>query len=730
MPVYSSDQNVKSGVPLGGIGAGKLEIFPQGVLDNFTFLNNIHNPMESQNPSGLKGIPGFHFGIFVKDKAKKTSMLLQNPGLPGVEGVDSIKFNGMFPFANLDYCDKKLPVSVSLEAFSPFVRGDEKHSGLPAAIFKFRVTNQLSRAVTVSLLGIGRNISGSWGVGRFNQVQIDPKTVNLCFYNKKTQADDPASGEFSLSIIKNSQIEISYLGEWNMQAKHFVFDRSSETIEPCWSQFANSGVLPNVNTESVVQSESFQLGGALAAKAELKSKSSVVITFLICWNFPGKGEGHMYESLFRNVGDVTSYVCEKYQSLYSGSRQWQKELNALKIDPWLKDAAANNLYPIVSSSLWTKRGRFGIFESPQVCPLLGTLDVRFYGSLPLAVFFPELELKEMLEFADAQRPQGYIPHDLGLKRSDLPSNSTNGHLWKDLNSKFILLSWRDFIITGDDGFLRKTYPFIKKAFYWLTATDKNKDFLPDNEGADQTFDLWNLQGAAAYTSGIFLASLLALEKIALHLQDNDMLAEARLWYKKGRISFEKKLWHKKYFITYNNTKDRLSEQQLSHNVRLQKASIACMAAQLSGQWMAHLLGLGYIASEDKIKRAISTVLETNGSVSPFGLVNAVLPDGEKDKSNIQSENIWFGITYAFSSLAIYEGFRSEGLGLAKRAWENAAQNSMNPWNQPDMYSASDGSYIFGDHYMRNMVIWSVLFALAKSDKKIEEFLKVKTNTKA
>ena len=714
MPIYTSDQNVRSGVPLGGIGAGKLEIMPSGVFDNFTFLNNIHRP--------LNGIPGFNFCIWVKDKNKKFLKVLSTQPVMDCQNIESIKFNGSFPFAHLEYQDRELPIEVSLEAFSPFVKHDEKKSGMPFAFFKFKLTNNLSRSMNVSLMGIGRNIIGDWAVGRFNQVVDSDKTLNLYFYNKKTQSQDPSAGEMGLSIIKNKKLECSYFGEWNMQSRHFVFDKTSLTLAEACSVFGPDGSLPNINTEKVVAAESFQLGGAITAKHLLRPKSSVTVTFVLSWFFPGFGEGHSYEAWFRNVPEVAQYAAEHYDELLSSTKAWTKELNVLNIDPWLKDALVNNLYPIVSGSLWSKRGRFGIFESPEVCPLLGTMDVRFYGSLPLALFFPQLELKEMLEFAEAQRPQGYIPHDLGSKRSDLPSNSTNGFFWKDLNSKFILLVYRDFLMVNDENFLKKIYPFVKKAFYWLAATDKNKDHLPDNEGPDQTFDLWSFYGANSYTSSIFLAALLALERIAALMHDEEMAKEASLWFKKGRVSFEKKLWRKKYFIAYNNAKEGLSEKQLVHHVKSQKVNISCMASQLSGQWIAHLLGLGYIVSQDKVQKALGTIFELNGSASAFGAVNAVSSDGQKDKTNSHSENIWFGMTYCLASLAIYEGFQKQGLELAKKAWDNVALNVRNPWNQADMYSSTDGSYLFGDHDMRNMAIWSLLFALAKKDKSAASFL--------
>ena len=192
MPIYTSGQNVRSGVPLGGLGAGKLEILPSGVLDHFTFLNNLHRPMTGGPSQIPKGIPGFHFCLFVKDKNKKMVKVLQTQPLADYPLVDAIKFNGLFPFVHLEYEDETLPVECSLEAFSPLVPGDEKNSGWPTAIFKFKITNPFSRSMEVALLTSARNLIGEGGVGRFNQVIDTAKALHINFYNKKTQV--PGSG--------------------------------------------------------------------------------------------------------------------------------------------------------------------------------------------------------------------------------------------------------------------------------------------------------------------------------------------------------------------------------------------------------------------------------------------------------------------------------------------------------------------------------------------------------
>jgi uncharacterized protein (DUF608 family) len=142
-----------------------------------------------------------------------------------------------------------------------------------------------------------------------------------------------------------------------------------------------------------------------------------------------------------------------------------------------------------------------------------------------------------------------------------------------------------------------------------------------------------------------------------------------------------------------------------------------------GQWVAHLLGLGYIVSPEKVKKALQTIVELNGSSCGFGAVNAVGPCGEKDTSNPHAQNVWIGMTYVLAALALYEGMEKEACALAKKAWDNVAVNALNPWNQPDMVSSVDGHFMFGDHYMRNMSFWAFAIAYARRHKDVAAFLK-------
>ena len=108
----------------------------------------------------------------------------------------------------------------------------------------------------------------------------------------------------------------------------------------------------------------------------------------------------------------------------------------------------------------------------------GTSDVRFYGSFPLIKFWPEIEKQEMREYTDTipeSIPQHYLwawklqhdhkfetmqrksagsaPHDLGSPTED-PFVNVNQYNyqdvsnWRDLNSKYVLMIWRDYVWSG------------------------------------------------------------------------------------------------------------------------------------------------------------------------------------------------------------------------------------------------------------------------------------------
>ncbi|MFH2145456.1 MAG: GH116 family glycosyl hydrolase [Candidatus Omnitrophota bacterium] len=704
MPLYNSKQKIKSGVPLGGIGAGKSEITPYGTIDYITYQNNWTRPIankDNKEKGKAQGVTGFHFGLYVNTQPAVICKLLQTEKVEGYNTVKQINYRGFFPLAQLAFDAGNLPVEILLTAYSVFIPGDLKHSSLPAAVFEFELKNKVHKEIEAGIICMGRNLISNNSVGRYNVVRREKGITGINFLHKKPLAHDTRAGDVFVGVGCGSG-EISYLGQWNMQTENFYFEPKVKLA--ALEYFEKDASLPNLNQKSPSLSQSVELGGAVAVKFKLKPNQRKKALFVHSWYFPKNYPGHFYEKNFRNSVDVAVYVNKHRDYLKEESLKLPNILDEMGLEDWLKDALMNNLYPLISSSWLTKSGDFTMYEAPLICPLMGTLDVYFYASVALGLLFPSLDKKALLLFKKNIRKDGYVPHDIGYERMDLPSNGTTMPLWKDLNSKFILLGYRAYHDSGDLAFLKEMYPALKKALEWSLSLDKDGDGLPENEGFDTTFDTWDFKGASSYNSSIFLASLLALKNIAELLKDKKTAKKCIRHFVKGRESFDEKLWNGKYYITARSKNE---------------AYESCMVAQLAGQWYAYLVGLGRIFSPGNIQSSIKWIFKLNGKDSPFGATNSVFENRKRDERTYHSKNIWPGVCYSFAALAIYEGFVKEGLQLTKKVWNTIAVKNKNPWNQPDVIISKDGSFGFGDYYMRNSVIWAVLLALAAKEKRVE-----------
>jgi len=737
MPYYTSCHKLGSGVPLGGIGAGKIEIFPDGTLSNFTHQNNWENP--TGITGGLNHVDarvGHHFAVWTSRSvlgSDPVALLLHTEDIAGLPHVREIEYSGEYPFAKLNYIDPALPIEVRLEAFSPVVPGNLKMSAMPVAVFMFTLTNKdASSSVDAAVMATARNTVSSWNVGRYNQVVSEGDVRGVLFRSDSPLPTDKASGTACLATCASAG-EAGYDHAWNLKvADPFILTLKNMNLAP-WDHFSRTGNLPSKDWGSspvspIVQGEGMELAGAISVRTVLGPGETKTIPFVLAWHMPNSYFGHVYEKDYADAFEVAEAAFRDLDSIYEGARRWEVCLSealtgvdkvqrlgehpgasassgfSRYMPAWLDDALRNNLYVLSSGSWWDREGRFALFEASRTCQLMSTVDVLYYASVPVSWCYPELEESCIIQVANAQRDDGYIPHDLGRGRIDCPSDGTTAPpRWKDLCPKFVLMAYRDVMWWGGGRLLKRLYGPVKRAMEWAVRSDRNGDYLPDNEGADQTFDNWSFEGANSYTSSIYLAALLACERMAESMGDSAFSKELRERFVLGQGSFEKLLWNGRYYRAAASCEKKTMQQD------------ACTTGQLNGQWYAHLLDLGYIVPREHVVSAVSTMLEMNGSVSPFGAVNAVLADGSVDRTNSHSGNVWPGVTYALASLAIYEGMVDEGLELARKVWAHITDNVKNPWDQPDVIDSRTGKYGFGDHYMRNMVIWALAFALSKHD---------------
>jgi non-lysosomal glucosylceramidase len=147
--VYRGRDLEKIGMPVGGICAGQIYLGGDGRLWHWDIFNrqistgaeHYARPM----PAGSPLEQGF--ALWVSQGEKKQVRAFE------ASGWSDITFTGEYPVGFIEYRDPDSPVSVSLEAFSPFIPLNIEESSLPATVMRFTVRNHGPERVEAELAG-------------------------------------------------------------------------------------------------------------------------------------------------------------------------------------------------------------------------------------------------------------------------------------------------------------------------------------------------------------------------------------------------------------------------------------------------------------------------------------------------------------------------------------------------------------------------------------------------
>ncbi|MBI1854226.1 MAG: discoidin domain-containing protein [Planctomycetes bacterium] len=287
----------KSGVPLGGIGCGKLEILTDGSLGNFTGNHNWDRPT-----GWLRG--GF-FAVQTRWAGKRAAKLLRLASGDEFEGVSNVAetdFSGWFPMATVRYTDKELPIRVTLDAFSPLIPHDVDSSSLPVAIFSVTLQNTSTWEVQTSVLVSWPNLLGFGGRGghpldstKGNRQEVfnDKPLSGLQFVTAQNYDDDRQNtvGEYVLAALGDSSTTTTSYPMW---------DAAAPTI-PFWSDFVERGTLDPAR-ELVVSPH--QPAGAIAATTRILPGRERTVRFVLAWHLPTHRTGKREEV---PTGKFTAY---------------------------------------------------------------------------------------------------------------------------------------------------------------------------------------------------------------------------------------------------------------------------------------------------------------------------------------------------------------------------------------------------------------------------------------
>ncbi len=464
-----------------------------------------------------------------------------------------------------------------------------------------------------------------------------------------------------------------------------------------WTAFENHGTL----LEQHVEPDDVRNAG-LAIAMDLGPGESRKATFILTWYFPNQYDysknsnflGHMYNRWFRSSLEVLLEMARRHEELFDRTAAFQNALYNSSMPPKIKDAINAQLTTLNKETWWVKDGTFAVWEGMGCCGLQ-TLDVAFYGSHPISLLFPHQQKTSMRLTARHQKPDGEMPHFF-------PGTFEHPDAWFkiDLMPAFALMVYRDYLWSGDHGYLREMWPVITRAMAYDQRTDKGKvkDFLPDDHGPDSTFDGWPMNGTTSYVSSIWLAGLAAGIQMARILGDTQTEANYRLWLENGKKSFESELWNGHYY-------------QMARDINADTQNTGILLAGTVGQWYADICDLGDILPRDHVKRHNEAAFHYCRQKTRIGMpyvnphdgiayINGFWPYGGTPEGEGQWSGPWTGIEYMFSSSLAYLGRTDLAVTVTTDVY-NRYVHRRAPWDHIEC----------GEHYFRPLSVWTVLLAM-------------------
>jgi len=697
------DDGYWQGAPVGGFGSGTFSRTYRGDFARWHMKAGVH---KYETPYANQ------FAMFQQSEgdSEGTAQVLMTDH-PHDDQLSSWQWNypigageyaALYPKSWFDYRWDKFPAHVVLEQFSPVLPDNYRESSYPIAVYRWHAENPTKRAVTVSVLlswtnmdgwfrTFTRDFKGALNQGNHNHFVSETAgrsgTMKGVVFerNRAEGVENEWDGEFAIAALDSPGVEVTY-------QTTFLADGDGKAV---WTPFSKDGRLANSDASWVSASEKF--AGAIAVRFTLQPGEKKIIPMVISWDFPivefgqGRKWNRRYTDFYGTSGNNAWAIARDgllNAATWSNALDtWQEPFVSDESKPlWYRGMLFNELYTLTDGGTFWGRPAGSDKKAPASFALLecfdyayyATLDVRFYASMPLLKFWPEIEKQELREFADTvpreypeqglwvwksqqtgapvlhkRKKKGAVPHDLGVPEGD-PFLSVNEpgwqdtNDWKDLNSKFVLMVYRDYVLTGrkDTAFLREMWPAMKEAIAYLQQFDHGSG-VPENSGyPDQTYDSWTVRGVSAYCGGLWLAALRASEETARILGEPKTAAGYHALFLKGQKSFVSKLWNGEYF-NYDMESPGRDDVQ---------------ADQLAGQWYANMTGLGDLVPRDMQLSALKKIFAFN--VMKFGNGEMGAANGMSAKGAILSDNeqgleVWAGTSFGLAALFLSEGMKEE-----------------------------------------------------------------------
>jgi uncharacterized protein (DUF608 family) len=471
-----------------------------------------------------------------------------------------------------------------------------------------------------------------------------------------------------------------------------------------------------------------RLTGSLGRRFKLRPGRSARVTFLVCWFFPAVRRGALahvtgiaglrraYANRFGSALEVARYSARNLPRLAADTRLWRRTwYDDSTLPHWFLERTFLNVSTLATATCHQfDNRRFYGWEGTYCCA--GTCQHVWQYAQAVGRVFPALE-RAAREFVD----YGLAFHgDTGAMDYRAEAHKV---VAIDGQAGTILRTYREHLMSADDGFLRRLWPRIRKSVEHLIARDRDEDGILDGEQYNTLDASW--YGEIAWLSSLYCAAVRAGAAMARETGDTAFADRCEAIADLGARRMTERLFDGEYYL---QRVDPAHPESINTND-------GCHIDQVFGQSWAFQVGLPRVLPEEATRRALEALWRYN--VTPDvgtyregfktlpggrwyampgegGLLMCTWPKGGAERAAGKGDATFVGyfnecmtgFEYQVAAHMIWEGLVEKGLAVTRLIHDRYHASRRNPFNEVECSShyaramASHGVYLAacGFHY--------------------------------
>jgi hypothetical protein len=736
---------------LGGIGTGSVGFGGRGQFRDWELENH---PAKGATAAGtflacrVAGAEGTAHAFILEGEMfaeEVEGALGSSVPVGGLKRFEQCVFETTYPFGRVVLSDERAPFDAVVEAWSPFIPGDEESSGMPVAVLRVRLQSTcdvpLNATVMLSLediVGHRLRVPGLTAGSSVPQVDLReaPGMSGVLVGDAGMNEDDEEWGTIAAAV----------LGEGSFPAVPWTMGKWNQGLSTMWEGLISTGLPAAGCFQPEVGEPSCTCIGAQRAVPAL---GEVSVTFLLGWHFPNrrawifKGPGPRGGSTDAVVGN---YYCQGRADAWAALELFAPRLRELErrtqlfverfcssdLSPVVKEASLFNLSTLGTQTFFRTSDGYpfgweGCLDDAGSCPGSCTHVWNYEYATPY--LFPALARKmRELEFLQATSEEGAMSFRIMLplaKARDWAIAAADGQYGCIVK---LLREWRN---CGDDEFLRRLWPMCKKAmeFSWLEGSwDADEDGVAEGS-LHNTMDI-EYYGPTAIIQSWYLAALGAAAEMAAAVGDGEFAAHCQHLRAQGAKWTEENLFNGSYYaqqvrppadfakLRPEVRHPRMGAQDREHPEF--QVEDGCLIDQLAGDVAARFAGLGSSFEASHVRAALESIhrlnhvqrlgswtnyMRTFGTKDDEGHVMLVYPGGLPAHPMPYWSEVMTGFEYTYALGLVQAGQASYGervVQMVRRRYDGVLRN---PYDEAEC----------GHHYARAMASWGLVHAVPGID---------------